>query len=242
MFFFSVLLMYHGLAVHDDLMRALLDLYTKILGYLCMTIRYYKLGTVNRHLKSIVASKADMEEKYKPINDAQTLIEKYANLAEAQKINTILDTVTELYERDKAVDLGKAIQELRGPIARAANQLDAINDGLAREMRVRILKAISTIAYPQQHKTARKGRLEGSGSWLLQKPAFGQWRCDSSSSVLWLHGIPGSGKTKLTSLVVDELLEGNKIAYFYCMRTPAEPYRGECDKILASLVRQLASL
>lgn len=62
------------------------------------------------------------------------------------------------------------------------------------------------------------------------------------SSVLWLHGIPGSGKTKLTSLVVDELVQTNKVAYFYCIRSPAEPHRGQCDKIVASIVRQLASL
>ena len=41
---------------------------------------------------------------------------------------------------------------------------------------------------------------------------------------------------------MDELKGHEHIAYFYCMRNPAEPQRAQCDKILASLVRQLASV
>ncbi|MCJ1244561.1 hypothetical protein MMC30_001759 [Trapelia coarctata] len=59
----------------------------------------------------------------------------------------------------------------------------------------------------------------------------------------------GSGKTKLVSLVVDQISERNRtsgtteqLAYFYCSRNPAEPERGQCESILRSLVRQLASL
>ncbi|EFY94771.2 Ankyrin repeat-containing domain protein [Metarhizium robertsii ARSEF 23] len=63
----------------------------------------------------------------------------------------------------------------------------------------------------------------------------------SAAKLSWT-GVPGSGKTKLTSLVVDELVQTNKVAYFYCIPSPAEPHRGQCDKIVASIVRQLASL
>ncbi|KAI0190179.1 hypothetical protein EV127DRAFT_389290 [Xylaria flabelliformis] len=95
---------------------------------------------------------------------------------------------------------------------------------------------------PINHALETFGRLAGSGEWFLKKPEFKEWRRSSSPSVLWLHGIPGSGKTKLTSLVIDELLGHEHVAYFYCTRNPAEAERAHCDKILRSLVRQLASV
>ncbi|EXU97098.1 ankyrin repeat protein [Metarhizium robertsii] len=48
----------------------------------------------------------------------------------------------------------------------------------------------------------------------------------SAAKLSWT-GVPGSGKTKLTSLVVDELVQTNKVAYFYCIPSPAEPHRVE---------------
>jgi adenylylsulfate kinase-like enzyme len=39
--------------------------------------------------------------------------------------------------------------------------------------------------------------LPGTGQWLLSDPVFDKWKKESVSSILWLHGIPGSGKSKL---------------------------------------------
>ncbi|KAK2769746.1 ankyrin repeat-containing protein [Colletotrichum kahawae] len=101
--------------------------------------------------------------------------------------------------------LQSLIEELAQPVNRISDEVEAIRDDLNTEKRSKVLMAISSIPSRSHHKAARKGRLQGSGKWLLKKPAFVDWRQQSVSSVIWLHGIPGSGKTKLTSLVVDEL-------------------------------------
>ncbi|KAI0455537.1 hypothetical protein F5B21DRAFT_471796 [Xylaria acuta] len=54
--------------------------------------------------------------------------------------------------------------------------------------------------------------------------------------------MPGSGNTKLASLVIDQLRGLEHVAYFYGMSDPAQPHRAQCDRILGSLVRQLASV
>jgi predicted ATPase len=110
-------------------------------------------------------------------------------------------------------------------------QLSDLHDNLGKQSRIKILNAISAISSQAHHKAASKDRLKGSGKWLLEKEIFQDWRSESASSVLWLHGIPGSGKTKLVSLVSDELRSNVHVAYFYCMRNPAEPERAECDKL-----------
>lgn len=52
-----------------------------------------------------------------------------------------------------------------------------------------MFKWLSTIQYATHHKTMGKDFLLGSGNWLLQKKEFVEWRKESSSSILWLHGI-----------------------------------------------------
>ncbi|KAJ9129512.1 Velvet factor, partial [Pleurostoma richardsiae] len=98
------------------------------------------------------------------------------------------------------------------------------------------------------HQLIKDGVLEGTGQWLLSDPVYLQWKEDSASSILWLHGILGSGKSALVSLVVEDALAAFRSyqrpppAYFYCSRNPAEPKRSDPESILASIARQLSCL
>ena len=91
----------------------------------------------------------------------------------------------------------------------------------------------------------RKEVLTGSGKWLLDKKEYIKWRSSAASSVLWLYGIPGSGKSNLIACVIESLAVDTRYsttatAYFYCQRDGAE---GKCSKpqeVIRSLVRQLA--
>lgn len=204
---------------------------------------YFSQRATTRFIKSMGAGKTEFEEKFEPVTTAKTVVQELAALAETEKTSWILgnlDRIEETHHRQQGTLL-EILTDLQQPIDRLGTQLDIIQDGLERQKRIQILRSISTIPYTAHHKAARKDRLEGSGQWLLKRQVFQQWRSESTSSALWLHGIPGSGKTKLASLVLDELTGCAHFAYFYCVRNPAEPLRGQCDAILASLVRQLAS-
>ncbi|KAL6863996.1 hypothetical protein J3F83DRAFT_182220 [Trichoderma novae-zelandiae] len=235
----------------DQLSDSITDLYTAILGYLAGILHYYGVNTTTRILKSVVVSKADMKARYEPVESALVKLRRLTEIAEAQDLGSAVDGIQRIEQQFKEKteldqmemqSLKDVVEQLNQPIDRIDSRLGQIHDGIEQHVRTQILKAISTIPYGSHHKTASKGRLEGSGRWLLGKSAFGDWRKMSHSSVLWLHGIPGSGKTKLASLVVDEIKGKEQMAYFYCLRNPAEPHRAQCDKILASFVRQLASL
>jgi hypothetical protein len=80
---------------------------------------------------------------------------------------------------------------------RMASRLSDLVDGLQREDRSKILQWISTIPYSLHHQAVRKDRLPDSGDWMLRNARFKEWMESSSSATLWLHGIPGSGKSKL---------------------------------------------
>ncbi|KAJ9155746.1 1-alkyl-2-acetylglycerophosphocholine esterase [Pleurostoma richardsiae] len=247
-------LLYRGkrnLKVWGQLSSAIISLYANILEYLVGIFRYYRAGTTLRFIKSAIFSKSDVQDKFVPIASARDEVQWLVQVAEGEKSDLVLGKLAQIDREQAGKDqedqarhdsLRRMLKDLDQPISRISSQLAELHDDLQRDTRAQVLRAISTIPYGAHHKVASKGRLAGSGQWLLSKPAYRQWRRSSSSSVLWLHGIPGSGKTKLTSLVVDELRGHEHIAYFYCIRDPAEPQRAQCDKVLGSLVRQLASL
>jgi len=65
-----------------------------------------------------------------------------------------------------------------------------------------------------------------TGGWVFRTPEWDGWRSRSdASSCLWLHGIPGSGKTVLISHIIDHIeqtfvsdADNGKICavYYYC--------------------------
>ncbi|KAK9443482.1 Ankyrin repeat-containing domain protein [Metarhizium brunneum] len=139
---------HHLLDVYPQLFEAIETLQTNVLKFLGYLLRHFGSSTIARHLKSIVVSKKDIEAKFQPIEKAWRRVDELSRLATAEK------------NEEEFEVLQNKLQELYRPIARSADHLEAIQDGLEREARVRILKAISTIPYPVHHKTARKGRLE----------------------------------------------------------------------------------
>lgn len=106
---------------------------------------------------------------------------------------------------------------------------------------------ISTISYESHHDFACQNLLAGSGQWLFDSDEFISWDSTDplTSTVLWLHGIPGSGKTSLVALAIQrerKRLADTKaqLAFFYCQRSSAEPQRSKQRELLRSLLRQLA--
>lgn len=68
------------------------------------------------------------------------------------------------------------------------------------------------------HLKALEKRHEGTGLWFIQSQAFRDWK-NQSKSFLWLHGIPGCGKTILTSTIVEHIKDNvapdHALLYFY---------------------------
>jgi len=106
---------------------------------------------------------------------------------------------------------------------------------------------MSTSPFSIHHETISDSRTPNFGQWLLKHEVYRNWCESSSSSTLWIHGITGSGKTNLFSLIVDSLRAtwvsqpgSTPFAYFYCFESDSEPERSSADGILRSILRQLA--
>ncbi|KAF3917219.1 hypothetical protein ABW20_dc0108227 [Dactylellina cionopaga] len=80
---------------------------------------------------------------------------------------------------------------------------------------------------------------EGSGRWFLESNEFAEWKVQQSS-FLWLHGIPGCGKTILSSTIIQKLesdLDCQPLLYFYFDFTDAG--KQTFENMLRALTNQL---
>lgn len=84
----------------------------------------------------------------------------------------------------------------------------------------RILQWLRAPDPSSNHNAARDRHEPATGQWLLKSHYFDSW-IKSDKQLLWLHGLPGAGKTILTSTVIEEvraryLSEGAfNYAYYY---------------------------
>ncbi|KAI9855289.1 MAG: hypothetical protein M1824_006216 [Vezdaea acicularis] len=96
-----------------------------------------------------------------------------------------------------------------------------------------------------------KGDLvSGTCEWLLDREEYVAWLNDENISVLWLLGGPGTGKTMLSSFLVDKLEERLQrtpktiLVYFFCDNKDANRNRDTAilRGLMLQILRQLPSL
>jgi Cdc6-like AAA superfamily ATPase len=101
---------------------------------------------------------------------------------------------------------------------------------------------LTLIDYSTQQSDSINRRQEGTGLWLLSSTEFQEW-VNHSKKTLFCPGIPGAGKTIMSSIVVDHLNKsfendaGVGIAYIYCSYQSQQ--KQEPEDLLMSLLKQL---
>jgi len=105
-----------------------------------------------------------------------------------------------------------------------------------------ILNWLTPIDYAAQQSDFASRRQAGTGQWLLDSEEFQAW-VETNKQTLFCPGIPGAGKTILTSIVVDYLYTKFQkdpsigIAYLYCNFRRQDEQKPE--DLIASLLKQL---
>lgn len=89
-----------------------------------------------------------------------------------------------------------------------------------KEEKNKILGWLKSSDPSTNHSAARKKHEPTTGDWFLQSETFSAWTQGAVESV-WLHGVPGAGKTILCSTIIESLKKlctaknGHRLAYFY---------------------------
>jgi Cdc6-like AAA superfamily ATPase len=133
----------------------------------------------------------------------------------------------------------KKLRLEQSAIREAVDRQDA--RGLNEERRA-LLDWLTKVDYAPQQNDYLRRQQPGTSQWLLKSPEFQTW-LQGEKKTLFCPGIPGAGKTILTAIVVEHLVNqyynnpNVGIAYIYCnFRRNDEQ---NLDDLLASLLRQL---
>ena len=110
------------------------------------------------------------------------------------------------------------------------------------EERQAILDWLTPVDYAPQQIDFIGRRQEGTGQWLLNSKEFQEW-VNQDKQTLFCPGIPGAGKTIITSIVVEHLWAKFQndtnvgVAYVYCNYQRHDEQKPAA--LLASLLKQL---
>ncbi|KAI4121726.1 MAG: hypothetical protein LQ338_006194, partial [Usnochroma carphineum] len=162
--------------------------------------------------------------------------------------------IAQEHQAEQSRVLVEVLESWQRPLHLISDQILDVRDAVDLAQTTRVSNWLSTIRVDVHHTAIQDGRLPSSGKWLLQHSTYRHWVHTTNSSVLWMHGLLGTGKTNLVSTIIDELHaemhqqnDNARLAYFYCTRNKAgsesttdSPLGSEPTEIFRSLLKQLA--
>ena len=130
---------------------------------------------------------------------------------------------------------------IRDELQRIVRGVDGLRISQDRDRRKNALSQLTTIDFEANHVDIASRRANLTGGWFLQSAQFTAWWAHESSGTLWCPGIPGSGKTILSSLVIDHVREkiaknqNIGLAGIYCSYRDIQ----STVNLVGSIIRQL---
>ncbi|MCJ1279590.1 hypothetical protein MMC21_007414 [Puttea exsequens] len=248
--------------------KSLLALYTAILEYLIEAVRYFGSNRYMQKLKGFdITAPNKIKRLLGAVNNAKGQVDANTAHANAELELRGLDRLQEgqnrlwsqlqhngFEEQEKIRRLQEIVAEWQTPLVSIGDKVADLHDQYEEKQTQKILDWVSPVALEPYHATVQGSRLESTGTWLLQDQDYGKWEDSSRSSILWLRGFLGHGKTRLISLVIDHVrervkslsLHGN-LAFFYCVRSESEgdrrtvdPFKSDPVEVFRSIVKQLS--
>lgn len=184
-------------------------------------------------------------------NDSRKLMQRIEGSAVLhQQLLAELIQVVDQSSRDTMNQFSNLTDSLRH-ICRSQSDLenhvsrlhDRQHDRETAEEQRAILAWLTPAEYIHQHRDFINRREAGTGQWLLNSEEYQRWTV-TEKETLFCSGIPGAGKTILTSIVVDDLtarFNNNRdigVAYIYCNFQRQDEQTA--PNLLASLLKQLS--
>ncbi|KAH7165444.1 hypothetical protein EDB81DRAFT_253192 [Dactylonectria macrodidyma] len=172
--------------------------------------------------------------RFRPIIDS---LKRHRALLSDEKLTVVIDDVQELSTdfNDRLAEIREAIKEKK------TKHQDSVFNRKAQ-----VNAKIGPLDYESDQRTASKQRYVTSGTWVLEDPRFTKWAEGNMArdNILFLHGIPGSGKTTLASCIIDHMRSkshklNGPVAFFYFKHNLREGTRRTKGEMFRAILAQL---
>ncbi|OHE99342.1 hypothetical protein CORC01_05383 [Colletotrichum orchidophilum] len=219
----------------EDLKKKLVEVYVACLEFLAFVDQEMQHGNLGRFLDALL----DPGHGEKRVSAVKALEQELEFAARACEV--------------KAGDEHrKLLESLEVPLKNVDKNVTDVLRKLEKHEREIAMEYVSTIPVGIHHNEKHEKRTEGTCEWLVSHSKFLEWEDSDCNSVLWLQGNIGTGKSFLSSKVVDRYWIHDKttsqlpsqhdrgFAFFYC--NYSDPTRQSVHSILRSYIRQLGEV
>ncbi|RDW79331.1 uncharacterized protein DSM5745_06183 [Aspergillus mulundensis] len=218
-------------SIQKQLEGALLKIYNTSLELLADSGKLLDANTARRTIEAIV-NPGKFQGQLSGLKEDEEELLLDVQACEAQRSSDADNTM---------IDMLKTFND---PILRVDEGVTHLLAHMNESDRIEMLEWISPVPFGKHHDGVSEDRTPGTGDWLLNHQDFRNWERSNSSLLFWLQGLPGTGKTYLTSAVIDRIqsqIASKKegFAFFYCRKS--DESRSQAQSILQSLVRQLST-
>ncbi|KAF5676489.1 hypothetical protein FCIRC_7048 [Fusarium circinatum] len=127
----------------------------------------------------------------------------FATLAWPLKQGQVQDLLHQISRHRDGIQLALTTEVTKDikDIKAASEEIRSI---LTEEQRYRVCSWLTTTDPSPIHNRSRRLYEDGTGSWMLRSQYWTDWLA-SKARCLWVHGIPGSGKTILASWLIENV-------------------------------------
>ncbi|KAF5975896.1 heterokaryon incompatibility protein het-E-1 [Fusarium coicis] len=209
----------------------------------------------NRRGKSVasrLASFLQTIEQFTPISELRGYVEDIRAKAEEvqgdiQLAKAQCDRVEQQLQTTERRDASNHRKRLMAWTSKATGEMEALQAQRRRneseQKRRRFLEELSSFNFTSGFNSTRNKRHIGTAKWVFETPEFQKWVGIDWSPVLYITGKIGSGKTVLSSSIVEKLSQvrpPQQFVSFFFVRFD-DPLSLDADTILRSCVQQLIS-
>ncbi|KAF8267206.1 hypothetical protein EI94DRAFT_67756 [Lactarius quietus] len=214
--FFKRIKTYTEVPSTPDLIDALAKIMAEVLSILAIATK----GMKQKRLKIFFKQLAGRNE----IADA---LQRFGRLEQGELLTVVAQVATD------AKGLKDDAKETKAGVKEIINKIDT------REWEMFLQDLQKWLSPPDpstNYKLGLRSYHKGTSTWFIEGNIFQEW--DSTGSLLWIHGKPGSGKSILCSAIIQRILSQSNggaasVAYFYF------DFRDENKKHLHNLLPSL---
>src|SRR5271169_1679098 len=180
---------------------------------------------------------ADIESKLRPKRDQSGVLKAITWPWKWKDIGPVLEDI----EKQKTLMLLAMQGDTTRTTLEIENKVNDIHCHVQDTKHDKILSWLTKTDPISNHTAACEKHQDGTGQWFLLSHEYSQWLRPKRS--LWLHGIPGAGKTILCSTIIENVKSrysrDHVCLYFYF--DFSNPLKREVINMLYSFLAQLSS-
>ncbi|EMD33429.1 hypothetical protein CERSUDRAFT_126167 [Gelatoporia subvermispora B] len=213
--FLDRLSIYAGKSLTILMQEILVKTLANVVSILALATREVNQGRLGKYVRTLLGD-THVEDALKQLTRLGSTETQMIGVESLRLTYSLSTTLNELMQgsKESTKEIQRALEALQLNMGQTLQELKYDSD---------VQKHRNWLTPPDpsiNHNLALRSYSEGTSAWFIDGQVMGEWK--TTSSLLWIHGKPGSGKTILCTAIIENIRrlcliqEKSNLAYFYC--------------------------